>query len=199
MGILSKAELIRRIMIGEMLINPSEEELIVQNLLNHDSKKAEELLEQYFEKVGFDRKTLTKRKLAIKHYAENYFKDKNAEEIVEYIKDKFKGIKNREVFRREIKAPIFIDYFDPECLQMANYDLELGEDVYVTTEKVPTKLNAMGKDGVVAIEPGEFGILMTYEYIFVPPDLMGFISVRLTHKQKGLEHFWFSCGSRILW
>jgi dCTP deaminase len=69
---------------------------------------------------------------------------------------------------------------------MANYDLVLGEDVYVTTEKVPTKLNAMGKDGVVSIEPGEFGILMTYEYIFVPPDLMGFISVRLTHKQKGL-------------
>jgi dCTP deaminase len=173
-------------MIGEMLINPSEEELIVQNLLNHDSKKAEELFKLYFEKVGFDRKTLTKRKLAIKQHAENHFKDKNAEEIVEYIKDKFKGIKNLQGFRREIKAPIFIDYVDPECLQMANYDLVLGEDVYVTTEKVPTKLNAMGKDGVVSIEPGEFGILMTYEYIFVPPDLMGFISVRLTHKQKGL-------------
>lgn len=186
MGILSKAELIKRIMIGEMLINPSEEELIVQNLLNRDSKKAEELLKLYFEKVGFDRETLTKRKLAIKRYAENHFKDKNAEEIVKYIKDKFKGIENLEGFMKEIKAPIFIDYVDLECLQMANYDLLLGEDVYVTTEKVPTKLNAMGKDGVISIEPGEFGILMTYEYIFVPPDLMGFISVRLTHKQKGL-------------
>jgi deoxycytidine triphosphate deaminase len=186
MGILSKVELVRRIMIGEMLINPNEEKLIVQNLLNRDSKKAEELLKLYFEKVGFDRETLTKRKLAIKRYAENHFKDKNAEEIVKYIKDKFKGIENLEGFMKEIKAPIFIDYVDLECLQMANYDLLLGEDVYVTTEKVPTKLNAMGKDGVISIEPGEFGILMTYEYIFVPPDLMGFISVRLTHKQKGL-------------
>jgi dCTP deaminase len=38
----------------------------------------------------------------------------------------------------------------------------------------------------VSIEPGEFGILMTHEYLFVPPDLMAFISIRLTHKQKGL-------------
>ena len=57
--------------------------------------------------------------------------------------------------------------------------------VYVSTERVPKKLKSSGKD-VLAIEPGEFGLLMTQEYMFVPPDLLGIISIRMTHKQKGL-------------
>src|SRR5690606_4718279 len=86
----------------------------------------------------------------------------------------------------DIPAPILIDCLDVNALKPANLDLTLGDEVYVTTDKVPTKLNTMGKDGVVSVEPGEFGILMTHEYLFMPWDLMGYISVRLTHKQKGI-------------
>jgi len=184
MGILSKAELIKRIMIGEMLINPEEKELVVQCLLHPE--EAEVSFTEYFRKVATDPRHSGKRRLLIKRYIEQYFKDKTSEQIKTHIKDKFKNMESQKKFKEKIVPPIFIDCVDPECLQTANYDLELGEDVYVTTEKTPTKLTAMGKDGVVSIEPGEFGILMTNEYIFVPPDLMGFISIRLTHKQKGL-------------
>jgi len=184
MGILSKTELIKRIMIGEMLINPKERELVVQYLLNPE--KPEDFFAEYFGKVAADPKNLRKRKLLIKEYVEKHFVNETLDKIKRHIKNEFKNIGSLKNFEKEIVPPIFIDYVDSGCLQMANYDLKLGEDVYVTTEKTPKKLTAMGKDGVVSIEPGEFGILMTNEYIFVPPDLMGFISIRLTHKQKGL-------------
>lgn len=103
--------------------------------------------------------------MAIKEYVEKNFLKKNASKI----KRTIRGMKDLKDYK-EIDPPIFINDFDLEYLQTANYDLRLGEDVYVTTERVPKKLNIMGKDGVVSIEPGEFGILMTYEYIFVPPD-----------------------------
>jgi len=189
MAILSKTDLIQRIMIGEMLINGKEARQIIKCLLAPDPEKMEGFFTQYFKKILSDPANLVKRKLIIKDYVEKNFVDKNVEQIEEHIKNiisNFKGIKNLERLKAKIEPPILIDCVHPECLQMANYDLRLGEDVYVTTEKAPMKLNIMGKDGVVSIEPGEFGILMTFEYIFVPPDLMGFISIRLTHKQKGL-------------
>jgi dCTP deaminase len=86
----------------------------------------------------------------------------------------------------ELDFPILIDDYAYNCFKGANYDLRLGENVFVTTEKTPKKLTYLGLNGTLSIEPGEFGILMTHEYIFVPPDLIGFISIRLTFKQKGL-------------
>ena len=182
MTILSKRDMIRRIMVGEMLINPDKKDLIGKCLSK--SKKTEGFLlcaRAYFEKLASDSKNLSERKMAIKEYVEKNFLHKNASEIKKIIG----GMEDLKDYK-EIDPPIFINDFDFKSIQMANYDLRLGEDIYVTTERVPKKLNIMGKDGVVAIEPGEFGILMTYEYIFVPPDLMGFISIRLSHKQKGL-------------
>jgi len=184
MVILSKIELVKRIMIGEMLINRNEKELVAQCLLNPE--KAEDSFVEYFRKVATDPKNFIERKMLIKEYIKQHFLDKTCEQIKAHIKNEFKNMESLKNFRIKVVPPIFIDYVDPECLKTANYDLTLGEDVYVTTEKTPTKLTAMGKDGVVSVEPGEFGILMTNEYIFVPPDLMGFISIRLTHKQKGL-------------
>jgi dCTP deaminase len=77
-----------------------------------------------------------------------------------------------------------IDDFDPERLRPANYDLRLGEDVYVTAEKLPRKLT--DTEDTVAIQPGEFGILMTYEYMHVPLDRLGLISLRFNFKKQGL-------------
>jgi len=186
MVILSKTDMIRRIMIGEMLLNDKKAESIIQYLIKHDPEELENYFKQYFKEVAAEPTNLIKRRLKIKECVEDNFLNKNSEQIKSFIIGTLRSVKNLGNYTDEIKPPILIDCADPEFLQMANYDLRLGEDVYVTTEKVPAKLNTMGKDGVVSIEPGEFGILMTYEYIFVPPDLMGFISIRLTHKQKGL-------------
>ena len=179
MGVLSRTDIIKRIMIGEMLINPSEKKLILKYLSN---PRDEEIFTRYFEKLSSDPDKLRERKQEIEDFIEKTFNKKTTSEIRSTIKNRglLDGVQG------EIDLPIFVDDVDAELVKKANYDLRLGEDVYVTTERIPKKLTTMGKDGVVSIEPGEFGILMTHEYIFVPTDLMGFISIRLTHKQKGL-------------
>lgn len=191
MAILSKTDLIKRIMIGEILINDEQDtkKLIRQCLIDIEKnpEKAKDLLKQHFEKVTADPKNLSKRRLKMKKYIEG-----KATVDIQNDLGKNAGLKNLEGIRDKkgkIDLPILIDDIDYEkCVKEpgANYDLRLGEKVYVTSERIPKKLTAMGADGVISIEPGEFGLLMTHEYLFVPPDLIGFISVRLTFKQKGL-------------
>lgn len=118
-----------------------------------------------------DQKKLSKIKDRIRQLDESF------EELSDEMKTKPKH-QNADLF------PIFIDDFDIECLDPANYNLRLGNEVYVTTERLPTKLTRL-RDTIV-IKPGEFGILVTHEYIYIPPDAMGFISLRFSYKQKGL-------------
>jgi len=208
-GILSRKGIIDRLLTGETMIckwlkerrgeeigkNEIKE---IENLLDKcwkekDDDKKEETLKEYFKKVKLNRQILQARRDAIKEYVRQVFWDKDEKmgkkksdienEIKGHLLEKYCLLKQKY---GKIILPIFVDDFDFGCLRGANYDLRLGQDVYVTAEKVPKKLTAMGADGVVSIEPGEFGILMTHEYIFVPPDIIGFISVRLTFKQKGL-------------
>lgn len=188
MSILSKISFIRRIMIGETLIDSNNRDSAIQCLLN--DQRAEVIFKEHFEGLAksleSDPHILSTRRTKIREYVENNFHGKTIAKILSQTASEFKSATEFDEIKPKITPPIFIDYIEPECLQTANCDLTLGEDVYVTTEKIPRKLNTMGQDGVVSIEPGEFGILMTHEYIFIPPDLMGFISIRLTHKQKGL-------------
>ena len=80
--------------------------------------------------------------------------------------------------------PLFIDDFDIKCLYPANYNLRLGNEVYVTTARLPKKLTKT--NNTILIKPGEFGILLTHEYLYIPQDLMGLISLRFRYKQLGL-------------
>lgn len=184
MSTVSKVELIKRIMIGEMLLIHSEAEDDVKKLIKKCllSSKADEI-ENSFSEYCKHTKTPSERKVLIKSYVEKNFVKKKITKIMDKIR-----IDCKSWFEEKIKilAPIFIDCLDFNMFRPANLDLTLGNEVYVTTEKIPERLNAEGKDGVVSIQPGEFGILMTNEYLFMPWDLMGYISIRLTHKQKGL-------------
>ena len=189
MTTLSKMQLIRRIMIGEMLINPEAKESIQKCLLTttKKTKDIEDSFKDYFKTVSSDNVLINTRKDLIKDYVEKNFVNEKISDTMTHIEKAFRKWFGDEFSQiGEILPPIFIGCLDSKGLRLANLDLTLGSEVYVTTEKVPTKLNTMGKDGVVSIEPGEFGILMTNEYLFVPWDLMGYISIRLTHKQKGI-------------
>jgi len=206
---LSRKGIIDRLLIGEKIIckwlNRREEEIEnneskkIENLLDEcwkeeDDDKKEKKLEEYFKKVKLNRQIIPARRDAIRECVRQVFWDKDgkmgkkksdiANELKKYLSEEYINLLKKKYGK--IILPIFVDDFDFSCLRGANYDLRLGQDVYVTAEEVPKKLTAMDADGVVSIEPGEFGILMTHEYIFVPPDLIGFISVRLTFKQKGL-------------
>lgn len=74
---------------------------------------------------------------------------------------------------------------DEECFSKsgASYDLRLGKEVFVTPQKEPRTLQ---KGQTVNIEPGQFAVLMTEEYLEMPEDLLGFITVRFRYKSKGL-------------
>lgn len=86
--------------------------------------------------------------------------------------------------RRVRAAAILINDFSMECLKDANYDLRLGEEVYVTQDKLPRKLT--NENDTVVIRPGEFGVLTTFEYVSIPTDLLGLISLRFRYKNLGL-------------
>src|SRR5439155_9455489 len=62
--------------------------------------------------------------------------------------------------------------------------LRIGDEVFLTSEETPRKLSQ--KSPFLSIEPGEFAVLITDEYVYLPDDIIGFISVRHTYKQKGI-------------
>jgi dCTP deaminase len=82
------------------------------------------------------------------------------------------------------KLPIFFNSLDIKGFRPANYDLRLGSDFFVSREKYPKRLSET--DAYIVIEPGDFAILTTHEYIYVPDDLLGLISLRNTYKKYGL-------------
>ncbi len=63
------------------------------------------------------------------------------------------------------------------------FNLRLGSEVYLSSEDIPEKLN---KGDLISIRSGEFALLITEENITLPPDVMGFISMRFKYKRKGL-------------
>lgn len=97
-----------------------------------------------------------------------------------------KDPKVKKAFKEQNSSlfPILIDDFNIECLDPANYNLRLGNEAYMTTARLPKKLTKT--NNTIVIKPGEFGILLTHEYIYIPQNLMGFISLRFRYKQLGL-------------
>lgn len=93
------------------------------------------------------------------------------------------------ISRKEIRRrfdPLFRrGILDSKCFSKsgASYDLRLGKEVFVTPEKEPRQLQ---KGQTLNIEPGQFAVLTTEEYLEMPEDLLGFITVRFTYKSKGL-------------
>ena len=113
----------------------------------------------------------------------------NIQQRVRELDDSFEKLSPAKVQKQFKKEdldlfPLFIDDFDIKCLYPANYNLRLGNEVYVTTARLPKKLTKT--NNTVVIKPGEFGILLTHEYIYIPQNLMGLISLRFRYKQLGL-------------
>jgi len=75
--------------------------------------------------------------------------------------------------------------YDEKCFSEsgASYDLRLGTEVFITPEKEPRFLD---ENQVVNIKPGQFAALMTEEFLTMPKNLIGFITIRFRYKSKGL-------------
>lgn len=96
-------------------------------------------------------------------------------------------ISSDEILDRVLNKNQLFDFntFNKACISGsgASYDLRLGQEVFVTPNKNPIRL----KEGqTINIEPGQFAILTTKERLKMPLDLLGFITIRMRYKSKGL-------------
>lgn len=71
-----------------------------------------------------------------------------------------------------------------KCYENWSYNLRLGPEVYLSSEKLLTKLS--GKQDSIVIQPGEFALLTTLETLNIPLDHVAFISLRFRYALKGL-------------
>src|SRR2546425_2814977 len=94
------------------------------------------------------------------------------------------GFLTRESLESLIKdGLISADTFNADCLGSWSYDLRLGNEAYISSDKSLTTL----KDGEsIVMEPGEFGLLMTWEKLSIPLSHAAFISLKFSHALKGL-------------
>lgn len=76
-----------------------------------------------------------------------------------------------------------IDPFDASRIKHGAYELSLGREVYLTTEESKKILPEREQ---VVIHPGQFALLLTEEEVFVPKDLIAFISIKAGIKFRGL-------------
>lgn len=86
--------------------------------------------------------------------------------------------------RERLRKDKIIDYWKPENVKQAHYELHLGDEVYLSTQREPRKLS--DAHPYVTIKPGEFALLLTEEEIRMPDDLIGLITIRLKYKRLGL-------------
>ena len=93
------------------------------------------------------------------------------------------GILTREEIIKK-RDELFAENYDTSYVQGANYDLRLGEEIFISTEEVPRKLSEVNDS--IAIKPGEFALLTTYEKISIPTNFVGFISLRFRYAVRGL-------------
>ena len=104
------------------------------------------------------------------------------DEIKEFIKDKDKDKDKNGQYRSIDK--VNVKWHEKGFTSNWNYDLRLGDEVYLSSKELPIKLTE--HDNVIAIRSGEFALLITREKVELPKDVMAFISVRFKYKQKGL-------------
>lgn len=105
--------------------------------------------------------------------------------VSDYAKDYDKlSLEDKKEKSKKNEFPILFDSLDIEKIRPANIDLRLGDQYFVSREKFPKRLTETG--GFVVIEPGDFAILTTYEYMYIPDDLLGLISLRYKYKKSGL-------------
>jgi dCTP deaminase len=75
-------------------------------------------------------------------------------------------------------------HFDASLLKQVSYDLRVGDEVFLSERRVPTRL---GQDSpYVLLPPGQFALIKTFEKISIPRDLIGLLSIRSTFKFQGL-------------
>jgi dCTP deaminase len=90
-----------------------------------------------------------------------------------------------EKIRKTQSGQILIDPFNSDFVKNGAYELSLGAEAFITTERNDTK-QSLDPGEQLTIPPGQFGLLLTEEVVNIPNNAIGFISVRFKKKRQGL-------------
>lgn len=89
-----------------------------------------------------------------------------------------------ERIKRDNKDLFEDGFYDKEQVKQTSYDLRLGTEFYISGRKAPEHLSE--KNPYVSLRPGQFAILTCHERLTIPPEVMGFITLRNRFKMQGL-------------
>lgn len=79
-----------------------------------------------------------------------------------------------------------LNIYDDKKIEQAAYALSLGNEAYRTDNKDRKVEILDDKNKNIEINPGQFTLLMTDEYVNIPEDKLAFISIKAKQKLKGL-------------
>jgi len=82
------------------------------------------------------------------------------------------------------RKELIIHNFSERCVDPASYDMRVGGQGFTTTAR--TMVDIKGK-GIMILEPGDFGVVTTYEEIELPNDYAARIGVRSSLTRAGEE------------
>lgn len=88
---------------------------------------------------------------------------------------------------KEDRSKFFPDLkrFDPDCAKYAAYDLRVGDEVFLSEQRIPIRLDEKDNPFVI-LPPGQFALIKTYEQVSVPEDFVAFLSIKSAFKFQGL-------------
>ena len=90
---------------------------------------------------------------------------------------------------RELKR--LVGHEDRDLVDCNAITMRVGGEIYITPGLEQAAPNSHTKQllspgAPIAIPPGQFAFLLTEEVVTIPPEAMGFISIKATFKLKGL-------------
>ncbi len=82
---------------------------------------------------------------------------------------------------------LVIENFEEDCLQPATYDLRIGPLVYTPSSPTPDKtIDISSNGGCYRIQPYGTAVLMTYETLKLPSDMIGRFGLKSGFARRGL-------------
>ncbi len=90
---------------------------------------------------------------------------------------------NDQIIDAYRKQDIIINPFDEKQIQGATYDLRVGDKGATTSSK---KLIHIRETGYLALEPGDFGIIIVFEELRIGPQYAARFGLRSKYARKGL-------------
>lgn len=83
------------------------------------------------------------------------------------------------------QAETLIDPFHMDRVKSAAYELGLADQVFCTSDRAANRRTLQEREKLI-IPPGQFALLLSSEKIRIPPDTIGFISIKARIKFRGM-------------